>query len=82
MSGYTPGYVSGYTGGMASEKSRESRIRRMLARQGYTLSRSRRRDPRAVDYGRYTISKDGTLVYEAPGLDDAERWTLADEDQR
>lgn len=54
----------------------------MLARQGYTLSRSRRRDPRAVDYGRYTISKDGTLVYEAPGLDDAERWTLADEDQR
>ena len=57
-------------------------MRRMLARQGYTLSRSRRRDPRAWDYGRYTISdKAGTAVCEG-SLDDAERWTLAEEGQR
>jgi hypothetical protein len=67
---------------MTTDKSREARIRRMLARQGYALSRCRRRDPRATDYGRYTISKDGVTVHEARGLDDAERWTLADEGQR
>jgi hypothetical protein len=64
---------------MTTDKSRESRIRRMLARQGYTLSRSRRRDPRASDYGLYTISKDGAPVHEAPGLDDAEQWTQAED---
>jgi hypothetical protein len=67
---------------MTTDKSREARVRRMLARQGYALSRSRRRDPRATDYGRYTISKDGTAVYEARGLDDAERWTLAEDAAR
>lgn len=60
---------------MTTEKSREIRIRRALGRQGYTLSRSRRRDPRATDYGCYTVF-DGTRlrVYEATGLDGIEQW--------
>lgn len=32
-------------------KVRERRLRRMAARQGYKLVKSRRRDPRATDYG-------------------------------
>jgi hypothetical protein len=80
---WAPGAASGILSSMkAAEKVREARVRRMLARQGYTLSRSRRRDPRAVDYGVYAISRDGTVIYEASGLDDAERWTLAEDGQR
>lgn len=33
------------------EKVRENKIRRMAERQGYRLVKSRRRDPRATDYG-------------------------------
>lgn len=33
------------------QKVRERRIRRMAERQGYKLVKSRRRDPRATDYG-------------------------------
>lgn len=64
---------------MTKEKSRETRIRHALARQGYTLSKSRRRDPRALDFGRYTIT-DGTgaAVFETTGLDGVEQW-LTDE---
>lgn len=60
-----------------TEKVREDRVRRMLTRQGYTLSRSRRRDPLAYDYGHYTISQDGIVVFGATTgrtLDDAEQW--------
>ena len=45
----------------------------MLARQGYTLSKSRRRDPRALDYGRYTISR-GSATLSFTSLDEAEQW--------
>lgn len=38
-----------------SEKVHENRLRRMAERQGYTLVKSRRRDPRALDYGRYWL---------------------------
>jgi len=38
------------------EKVRENRLRRAAGRQGLRLIKSRRRDPRAVDYGRYWIS--------------------------
>lgn len=34
---------------------RENRLRRMAWRQGLTLQKSRRRDPRALDYGTYTL---------------------------
>jgi len=39
-----------------SEKVRENRLRRAAGRQGLRLVKSRRRDPRAYDYGRYWIS--------------------------
>jgi hypothetical protein len=39
----------------AAEKIRENRIRRVAARQRLRLERSRQRDPRAVDYGRYQL---------------------------
>ncbi len=36
---------------MDGEKVRENRLRRMAGRQGLTLRKTRRRDPRALDYG-------------------------------
>ena len=36
-------------------KVRENRVRRAAIRQGYRLVKSRRRDPRAIDYGAYWI---------------------------
>jgi hypothetical protein len=50
----TSGTVSSTLTGMASnthEKVRENRLRRVADRQGYRLTKSRRRDPRAIDYG-------------------------------
>jgi hypothetical protein len=40
---------------VSSEKVRENRLRRMAERQGLQLQKSRRRDPRAVDYGTYML---------------------------
>jgi hypothetical protein len=40
---------------MTDEKIRENRLRRMAERQGLRLEKSRRRDPRAVDYGTYWL---------------------------
>ncbi|HEX4864262.1 MAG TPA: hypothetical protein VFV02_09330 [Acidimicrobiales bacterium] len=39
----------------ATEKVREARLRRMAERRGLKVVKSRRRDPLAVDYGRYVI---------------------------
>jgi hypothetical protein len=66
---------------MVTDKSRETRVRRMLDRQGYALSKSRRRDPRALDYGRYTISR-GAAVFTVAGLDEAEQWALTEPARR
>ena len=38
-----------------TEKVRENRLRRMASRQGLQLMKSRRRDPRALDYGTYWL---------------------------
>lgn len=38
-----------------AEKVREDRLRRMAERQGLRLVKSRRRDPRAIGYGRFMI---------------------------
>lgn len=38
-----------------AEKVRENRLRRAAARQGFRLVKAKRRDPRAVDYGEYTL---------------------------
>jgi hypothetical protein len=40
---------------VTAEKIRENRLRRMAERQGLELRKSRRRDPRAKDYGRWYI---------------------------
>jgi hypothetical protein len=54
----TASTVSSMLVGMASstqEKVRENRLRRMASRQGLQLMKSRRRDPRALDYGTYWL---------------------------
>lgn len=38
-----------------AEKVAENKIRRAAARQGLLLQKSRRRDPRAIDYGGYML---------------------------
>jgi hypothetical protein len=66
-----------------AEKTRENRLRRMAERQGLRYQVSRRRDPRAIDYGRVwlTGARSNTLVAEfTPGvgegtiLDQVEAW--------
>jgi hypothetical protein len=37
------------------DKIRENRLRRMAARQGLRVTKSRRRDPRALDYGKWRV---------------------------
>jgi hypothetical protein len=67
-----------------SEKVREDRVRRMLARQGYTLSKSKSRDPRAWDFGVYLITHilaasgtdSGVIAAYCKSLDEAEEWAL------
>jgi len=39
------------------DKIRENRLRRAAQRQGLALTKSRRRDPRATDYGMYYVSR-------------------------
>jgi hypothetical protein len=60
-----------------SERVRELRLRRMAKRQGLALHKSRRRDPRAIDYGRYWLVDVRTNVLVGPetrDLDDIERY--------
>lgn len=38
-----------------AEKIREDRLRRMAQRQGLQLVKSRRRDPRALDFGGFMV---------------------------
>lgn len=59
------GIASGTLCGMAittEEKVRENRARRAADRQGLELHKSRRRDPRAIDYGDYWLTADGEPV--------------------
>jgi hypothetical protein len=47
----------------------ENRLRRAAERQGLRLEKSRRRDPRAIDYGRYALidpAYGGTVHASAP----------------
>jgi hypothetical protein len=43
-------------------KTLENRLRRAAERQGLTLTKSRRRDPRAVGYGTYTLIDGDTVL--------------------
>lgn len=73
--------------GAMTDKVRENRLRRMAERQGLALFKSRRRDPRAIDYGCWMIVDPtinavvaGTAATGRPemSLDDVEAW-LTDE---
>jgi hypothetical protein len=71
-SGITSGLTSGITSGMVSsmtdeDKVRENRLRRAAQRQGLTLTKSRRRDPRATDYGTYMLTDTSTNAVVAHG---------------
>lgn len=60
-----------------ADKVRENRLRRAAARQGLRLSRSRRRDTRALDYGEYSLrNRAGALIAASPGLDGVEAYLL------
>lgn len=76
---------SGTIPGMTNqtEKIRENRLRRMAERQGVALVKSRRRDPRAIDYGGWMIvdpstnavvAGTGAVGRPSMSLDDVERW--------
>jgi len=39
------------------EKVRENRLREVARRRGYELKKSRRRDPLAIDFGRWYLSR-------------------------
>ena len=85
-SGDIPCYASGngstYTRRyIMTEKTRETRLRRMAARQELRLVKSRRRDPRATDYGTYVLVNDNNVIVfgawtgrSAASLDDIERY--------
>lgn len=72
-----------------ADKVRENRIRRALERQGYRLSKSRRRDPRAKDFDRYVILHERTGELVDDGMEtkpltisEVEAWTDAEDDER
>jgi hypothetical protein len=60
-----------------SDRVRELRLRRMAGRQGLALHKSRRRDPRALDFGKYWLTNAETNVRVGPetrDLDEIERY--------
>ena len=70
-----------------AEKTRETRLRRMAKRQGLELMKSRTRDPRALDYGRWYVCDPWTnsIVAGDPGymnIDDIERYLLDGDAER
>lgn len=73
--------------------SREKRLRRAAQRQGLHLTRSSRRDPRALDFGRWWITDASTGALITPAgstdvarrgltLEDIEAWLDTPRDQR
>ena len=68
---------------MTAEQVRENRLRRMAERQGLQLVKSRRRDPRALGFGTFTIVDTATNALRAGGagaegltVDEVERHLL------
>lgn len=58
----------------AEFKVRENRIRRVAERRGLAMTKTRRRDPRAVDYGHYYLACDGLQILDAASLDEVEQF--------
>lgn len=54
---------------MTSQKVTENRLRRAAERQGLRLVKSRRRDPRAIDYGSYMLLDSDTNAVVASGFE-------------
>ena len=52
---------------MSDEKVRENRLRRAAERQGLFLHKTRRRDPRAIDYGLWMLVDAATNTVAAHG---------------
>jgi hypothetical protein len=50
-----------------AERTRYQRLRRMAERQGLQLRKSRRRDPRALDFGDYWLTAGDDLVPHSRG---------------
>lgn len=67
---------------MTEEKIRENRLRRMAERQGLVLSRSRRRDPRALDFGTYMLLNAKTSAVVAQGSESGYGLSLDDVEQQ
>ena len=67
---------------MTEEKIRENRLRRMAQRQGLVLSRSRRRDPRALDFGTYMLLSAKTSAVVAQGVESGYGLSLDDVEQQ
>lgn len=72
-----------------AERTQQQRVRRMAERQGLDLVISRRRDPRAIDYGAHYLVKAGgehwrsrEQVAEFRSLDEVEAWLDTPRDQR
>jgi hypothetical protein len=69
-----------------AEKVVDVRLRRAAMRRGFKLVRSRRRDPKAVDYGLYTLedklrrglTRTGLTLEEVDRLFNDEMWPPAD----
>jgi hypothetical protein len=68
-----------------AEKVRENRVRRLAERRGYELSKSRRRDEFAVDFGQWSLTRGAIGVgatsfpmqtITLPSLDDVEAFVL------
>jgi hypothetical protein len=61
---------------MTENRTRENRLRRTAAMQGFKLSKSRRRDPRAPDCGRWCLINEhgNAVVLENVDLDQVEAW--------
>ena len=57
-----------------AEKVRENRLRRWAEGQGYTLEKSRRRDPRAKDYGTYRLVPEKGKPKDFPDIDAVEKF--------
>lgn len=71
---------------LINEKARESRARRLAARQGFALRKSRTRNPEAMDYGGFGLVDPASnlIVYGSfnsgrfiASLDDVEEWLAA-----
>ena len=54
------------------ERSREARVRRLVTKSGFVLSKSRSRDQRSPDFGRYAIIDPDTNGTINPQI--AQRW--------